>query len=165
LREYERSRIASYLWFTVGATILIVFFPQQIAAPCILATAVGDPALGVTKKFRRRYTFSIAIIICFLVFLAFKYQLLVAILAAGITFIAQFIEFRIQWRVRRSLFWSRSKHEVSKYQKYFDFLFKTDDDFMMQIIPALTLLFLFLIHPDFMPDPLIEPLEQLAFLR
>jgi dolichol kinase len=165
LREYERGRVASYLWFTVGATLLIVFFPQQIAAPCILATAVGDPALGVTKKLRRRYTFSIALLLCFLVFFAFKYWLLVAIFAAGATFIAQFIEFKVQWRVRRSLFWSRSKHEVSPYQKYFDILFKTDDDFMMQIIPAVVLFVLFLIRPELMPDPLLEPLEQLMFLK
>jgi dolichol kinase len=165
LREYEKSRVASYVWFTIGATLLILFFPQQIAAPCILATAFGDPAIGVTKKLRRRYTFSIAIIIIFLIFLAFDYILILAIFAAGVTFIAQFIEFKIQWRVRKSLFWSRSKHEVSEYRKYFDFLFKTDDDFMMQIMPAIVLFILFLIQPDLMPDTLLEPLEQLAFLK
>lgn len=165
LREYERSRVASYVWFTTGATLLIIFFPQQIAAPCILATAFGDPAIGVTKKLRRRYTFSIAIIIIFLIFLAFKYMLILAVFAAGVTFIAQFIEFKVQWRVRRSLFWSRSKHEVSKYRKYFDFLFKTDDDLMMQFIPAVVLFFVFLILPDLMPDTLLEPLDQLAFLK
>ena len=165
LRSFERGRVASYLWFTTGATILILFFPQQIAAPCILATAFGDPAIGITKDMRRRYTFSIAIVILILIFVIFKYPLLLAIFAAGVTFIAQFIEFKIQWRVRKSLFWSRSKHEVSRYNKYFDFLFKTDDDFIMQVIPAVVLFILFAIAPELIPDVLLEPIEQLAFLK
>jgi hypothetical protein len=165
MRAYERGRVASYMWFTIGAAILILFFPQQVAAPCILATAFGDPAIGITKDMRRRYTFSIAIILLVLIFIIFKYPILLAIFAAGVTFVAQFIEFKIQWHVRKSLFWSRSKHEVWKYNRYFDALFKTDDDFMMQMIPAVVLFILFTFVPELMPEVLLIPIEQLAFLK
>jgi hypothetical protein len=143
LHEHERNHVASYLWFSFGATILILFFPQQIAAPCIVATALGDPVIGMTKPYRRRFMVSIAIF------------------AAGVTFIAESFEFKIRVRLRPNLFWSRSKKKLSGIQSFFDFLFRTDDDFIMQIIPAVVLYLLFLILPNLAPPQLLHPLPQL----
>jgi dolichol kinase len=161
LHEHERNHVASYLWFSFGATILILFFPQQIAAPCIVATALGDPVIGMTKPYRRRFMVSITFLICLTVFIIFKYTFFLAIFAAGVTFIAESFEFKIRVRLRPNLFWSRSKKKLSGTQSFFDFLFRTDDDFIMQIIPAVVLYLLFLILPNLAPPQLLHPLPQL----
>lgn len=161
LHDREKNHIASYVWFTTGATFLILFFPQQIAAPCILATALGDPVIGLTKPLRRRFIFSIAFLICLVIFILFKYDLLVAIFAAAVTFIAESFEFKIRARLRPNLFWSRSKHKFSEYKRVFDFLFRTDDDFMMQVIPAIALLILFSIFPELLPEKVLYPIPFL----
>jgi hypothetical protein len=161
LHEHEGDHVASYVWFTTGATILILFFPQQIAAPCIVVTALGDPVIGLTKPYRRRVLFAISFIIILFVFLIFQYDILVAIFAAAIAFIAESFEFKIRVRLRSNIFWSRSRHKFSKYRRFFDFLFRTDDDFMMQIIPAVALLILFTIIPELLPMEIIQPLQSL----
>ncbi len=161
LHEHEKDHVASYLWFTTGATVLILFFPQQIAAPCILATALGDPVIGITKPYRRRYMVSISFLICLMIFIIFKYELILAILAAIITFIAESFEFKIRVRLRPNLFWSRSRKRFSGYKRFFDFLFRTDDDFIMQIIPAIILSIVFLLFPTLMPSELLHPLPEL----
>lgn len=161
LHEDERNHVASYLWFTAGATLLILVFPQQIAAPCIVATALGDPVIGLTKPYRRRIIFSVAFLICLLVFILFRYPIFVAIFAAVVAFIAESFEFKIRMRLRPSIFWSRSKHRFSKYKSFFDFLFRTDDDFMMQIIPAVALFILFSFLPELLPPQVIYPIPSL----
>ncbi|WP_455392028.1 hypothetical protein [[Eubacterium] cellulosolvens] len=161
LHDHERNHVASYLWFCAGATLLIIAFPQQIAAPCIIATALGDPVIGLTKPYRRRFIFIVTFLICLLVFVLFQYPIYLAILAAGVAFIAESFEFKIRVRLRPNLFWSRSKHRFSKYKSVFDFLFRTDDDFMMQVIPAIVLLILFTILPELLPPQVIYPLQSL----
>ncbi len=161
LHDYERDHVASYMWLTFGATILILFFPQQIAAPCIVATAFGDPAIGLTKPYRRRFMVLITFFICLAVFIVFKYFLLVALFAAALTFIAESFEFKIRVRLRPNLFWSRSKRKFSTLKSFFNFLFRTDDDFTMQLIPALILFLFFLIMPELMPPQILHPLPSL----
>lgn len=161
LHKHESDTIASYVWFTTGATILMLFFPQQIAAPCIVVTALGDPVIGMCKPFRRRFLFTISFIICLFVFIIFKYDIIVAMFAAAIAVIAESFEFKIRIRLRPNIFWSRSKERFSRFKAFFDFLFRTDDDFMMQIIPAITLLILFTIRPDLLPPEIIQPLSSL----
>ena len=161
LHEHERNHVASYLWFTSGAMLLILIFPQQISAPCIVATALGDPVIGLTKPLRRRFIFSIAFLICLIVFIIFKYEILLAVLAAIITFIAESFEFKVRLRLRPNLFWSRSKHQFSKFRSLFDFLFRTDDDFMMQVIPAIILSIIFLVFPQLLPPKVLFPLQYL----
>ena len=166
LREHEKTRVASYLWFATGAVALILLFPQYIAAPCIIATAIGDPVMGETRHFRRRYTFSIAFLVCILAFLIFQYPLPLTLFAGAVTFMAESIEFKIEWKLRSTLFYSRSKQSVSKYKRFFGHFLKTDDDFVMQIIPAMTLMLTFFIlvyyeRVDLLPpldSPLLKPL-------
>ncbi len=162
LHDHERNHVASYVWFTTGATILILFFPQQIAAPCIIATALGDPVLGLTKPLRRRFIFSITFLICLVIFIIFKYEIIIAIFAAVITFFAESFEFKIRARLRPNLFWSRSRHQFSKYRHFFDFLFRTDDDFIMQIIPAVILLIIFSLFPELLPPKVLFPIPYLS---
>jgi hypothetical protein len=161
LHDSEKDHIASYVWFTIGATILVLFFPQQIAAPCIVATAIGDPVLGLTKRYRRRFMLSVPFLVILIVFLIFDYSILLAIIAAGITLIAESFEFKVRMKLRPNIFWSRSKKKFSIYRYYFNFLFRTDDDFMMQIIPAVILSILFLIFPELFPQKVLLPLPGL----
>jgi hypothetical protein len=165
LHEHEKDHIASYAWFTLGATVLLLFFPQQIAAPCIVATALGDPVIGMTKRYRRRIMVSVTFLICLMVFILFRYYIIVALFAAGVTIIAESFEFRIRIRLRPNLFWSRSRRELSNLKSFFDFIFRTDDDFMMQIIPAVTLAILFFVFPDLMPERILHPLVELLPFR
>lgn len=46
LREYERYRPASYLYWGIGALPLFLLAPEQIAVPCVLCAALGDPLVG-----------------------------------------------------------------------------------------------------------------------
>jgi hypothetical protein len=90
------------------------------------------------------------------------YQIYLAIFAALVSFIAESFEFRIRVRLRPNIFWSRSKHQFSQYKAAFDFLFRTDDDFMMQVIPAVILLILFSLFPTLLPPKILFPLPFLA---
>jgi dolichol kinase len=163
MRKHEKGHVASYVWFTSGAVILIVLFPQSIAAPCILAAAIGDPVLGATRDLRRRHTFSITYMVIFLIFYLFHYHLVIGFVAAGIVLISESVEFRIKWQLRPHLFYSRSQKKVSRYKRFFEVLFRTDDDFMMQIIPALSLLVIFtLIGWQYMPPELIHIDPEIA---
>jgi hypothetical protein len=134
LREHETHHVASYFWFVNGAVLLLIFFPQYIAAPCILATAIGDPVIGETRLLRRRWAFSIGFLVCFFSFLLFRYHWAFAAIAG---LIAESMTLEINWEFRDELFYSRSQKKVSRYKEWFDFIFKTDDDLMMQLIPAL----------------------------
>ena len=163
LRKYEKGKVASYLWFTTGAVILLILFPQQIAAPCILGAAIGDVVLGTTRTFRRRYSFSITYIVLLIIFLIFKYEIVLAIVAAGIALISESMEIRVTSRFRPSLFYSRSKRKVSPYRNFFTILLKTDDDFMMQIVPAVFLTVVFFILGDaYLPPEILHVHQDLA---
>ncbi|UCH87923.1 MAG: hypothetical protein JSV49_06540 [Thermoplasmata archaeon] len=165
LREHEQHHVASYVWFTCGAVLLIALFPQQIAAPCILGAAIGDVVLGVTRDLRRRYTFSFTFLILLLIFLIFMYNMILAIVAAGIILVSESVEFRIKSQLKPQLFYSRSKKRVSKYRKFFEIIFKTDDDFMMQVIPAISLAVIYFIFGwHYMPPELIHESPTIALM-
>ena len=139
LRDYERHRPASYLYFGVATLILLLMFPQQIAISCILCASLADPVIGVIRQRRgRTMGYSIGFLLCFAIFASIWYTaeswilLVVSIIGAGV---AVGMEGRILW--------------------FFD------DDFMMQMIPATLLLILwqgFLIFGvNVLPQPIIVP--------
>ncbi len=69
LRTYETRRPASYVYFGVGTLLLLLFFPQQIAIPCILCACLADPAIGeLRQRLTPLPTTLIGFIICFLFF-------------------------------------------------------------------------------------------------
>jgi dolichol kinase len=49
LRHYEKRRPASYLYFGVAVLLLFLFFPQQIAIPCLLCGSFTDPIIGESR--------------------------------------------------------------------------------------------------------------------
>ena len=120
LRMYEKKRIGSYVFFAVGVLLLLAFFPQLIAIPCILCASIGDPVMG---EIRHRFNIRNAYIIGFLVglfFFLFSWysadwflMILASIIGACVAVIGEIKKF---WWI--------------------------DDDLMIQILPAVLLLIL-----------------------
>jgi len=139
LRIYEKKRPASYLYFGVGLIILLFFFPQQIAIPCILCACLADPIIGeIRSKYGIKQTYLIGYITCFILFAVtcYKADLWIIILISLIGAFAALIgEAKKFWLI--------------------------DDDFMIQILPAITLVAIWLILKtlgiDILPEILLHP--------
>ena len=136
LRIYEKKRFGSYLYFGVGVLILLLFFPQQIAVPCILCACIADPIMGeLRNNLGKKQIYTIGFLICMFIFLITWYKAdvwmmcLISIVGAGG---AVFGEVKKIWWL--------------------------DDDFMIQIIPAFLLLIIWIIISYFgfvLPEPMI----------
>ena len=164
MREHERHHVASYIWFMVGAIVLILLLPQQIAAPCIVTTAVVDPLMSATRGWRRRYTFGLGIMISACIFLLFGYNILLALAAGTVAVFAESVDLRLNMRLGANVFYSRSRHEMSELDRLFDTITRFDDDFTMQFIPALFLAVIFINWPGMFPEPMIEPLLDIEWM-
>ncbi|MEF8879536.1 MAG: dolichol kinase [Candidatus Thermoplasmatota archaeon] len=138
LRFYEKSRIGSYLFFGIGALILLLLFPQQIAVPCILCASIGDPIMGETRLRRgRKSSIVVGFLVCMSFFIVTWHQnvmwvaLLISILGGGFAVLG----------------------EIKKY-------WWIDDDFMVQMLPAITL-FLIIIFLRYMDIDIV--FKQIIF--
>ncbi|HEX08466.1 MAG TPA: dolichol kinase [Thermoplasmatales archaeon] len=140
LRVYEEKRVGSYLFFGVAVFILLLFFPQQIAVPCILCACFTDPIMGET---RQRYGGKNACIAGFFVSMFF--------------FIATWYRADIWIRLLVSIVGGTSAviGEAKKNRWI-------DDDFMVQILPAVFILILWrmigLTGLEMLPSPMIHPI-------
>lgn len=138
LRMYEKNRVGSYLFFGVAVLILLLFFPQQIAIPCILCACLADPIMGeVRHRFGKKNVYIIGFLVCMFFFAATWYKaaiwmmLLVSIVGAAGAVIGE----------TKKFWW-------------------LDDDFMIQMVPAVLLLIIWIIAPYVgfgHPDPIIYP--------
>jgi len=138
LRLYEKKRIGSYLFFGIAVFILLLFFPQQIAVPCILCASIADPIMGeVRQRFGTKKVYLVGFLICILLFFVtwYKADLL-------IVFIVSLIG---------------ASGAVIGETKKLKFL---DDDFMIQMVPAILLLIIWFFAGYLglgLPDPVIHP--------
>ena len=138
LRMYEKNRIGSYVFFGVAIFILLLFFPQQIAVPCILCASIADPVMGeVRHRFDEKKVIVTGFFICMFFFIVTWYKadlvitLLVSVVGAFGAVIGE----------TNTISW-------------------LDDDFLIQMVPAVMVLILFLIAGYFgyvLPDPIIHP--------
>lgn len=120
LRMYEKKRIGSYIFFAVGVLLLLAFFPQPIAVPCILCASIGDPVMGeIRHRFTKRHIYILGFLVCLFFFLFSWYTagwfLMIVVSVIGACF-AVLGEIKKFWWI--------------------------DDDFMIQILPAVLLLIL-----------------------
>jgi len=122
LRMYEKNRVGSYLFFGLAVLILLCFFPQQIAIPCILCGCIADPVMGeVRYRFGKTRVYLVGFLLCMVFFMVSWYKadlwivFLVSIVGAGGAVLS----------------------EVKKF-------WWLDDDFMIQIVPAVLLIILLL---------------------
>ena len=138
LRMYEKNRIGSYVFFAVAIFILLRFFPQVIAMPCILCACLADPIMGeVRNHFGMKHTYIFGFLVCMLFFVVAWYKadirllLLVSVIGAFGAVIGE----------TKKFWW-------------------LDDDFMIQMLPAVLLLIIWVGVPYFgfsHPDPIIYP--------
>jgi hypothetical protein len=120
LRMYEKKRAGSYLIFVLSVLNLMSFFPQQIAIPCILCGCLADPVMGeVRYRFGKNYVYVFGFLICMIFFMVSWYNVelwvlfLISIVGASGAVLG----------------------EVKKF-------WWLDDDFMIQIVPAVLLIIL-----------------------
>jgi dolichol kinase len=138
LRMYEKNRVGSYVFFAVAILILLRFFPQQIAIPCILCACLADPIMGeIRNRFGKKYVYPFGFLVCMLFFIVTWYKadvkllLLVSIVGAFGAIIGE----------TKKIWW-------------------LDDDFMIQMVPALLILIIWIGAPYIgfsTPDPIIYP--------
>jgi dolichol kinase len=118
LRNYEKKRPASYLYFGIAVLLLFLLFPQQIAIPCILCASFTDPIIGETryhlgKKKAYLIGFIISLFFFFITWYRAEWWILILVSLIGAT--------------------GALAGEAKK-------LRYIDDDFMIQMLPALLLL-------------------------
>jgi len=127
-RTYEANRVGAYIWFSISISSLLLFFPQQIAGPCVLAVCLGDPLIGEIRNKNHILSVITGIAACFCIFLIFNYQAHIALFAALVGVWAEGI---------------KSK--------------KVDDDFLMPMAPAIVIYILTLLGIISLPEILITP--------
>ena len=139
LRHYEKKRPASYLYFGVGLLLLFLLFPSQIAIPCILCACFTDPIIGELRFYlKKKQAYVIGFFFSMFFFTMTWYTadwwvlLTVSLLGATGAVIGE----------GKKLKW-------------------IDDDFMIQILPALLLFFLWqgllMIGISILPPRIIIP--------
>ena len=125
LRMYEKNRVGSYVFFAVAILILLRFFPQQIAIPCILCACLADPLIGeIRYRYGKEHVYYIGFLICMLFFMVSWYKT-DPILMVSVGIIGGF-------------------GAVVGETKKFWWL---DDDFMIQMVPALLIGILWIALP------------------
>lgn len=139
LRFYEKKRVGSYVFFAVAILLLLRFFPQHIAIPCILCASVGDPLIGeIRHRYGKQYMYLIGFLICMVFFIISWYKedpgiMIIVAVVGGIGAI------------------------IGETKKFW----WLDDDFMIQIMPALLVGIIWLALPFFglsqPTDPIIYP--------
>ena len=139
LRMYEKNRVGSYLFFGVAILILLLFFPQQIAIPCILCACLADPIMGeVRHRFGKKNVYIIGFSVCMFFFVVTWYK-------AGI------------WMVLLASIVGAAGAVIGETKKFW----WLDDDFMIQLLPAMLILLLWVglksTGLDILPDQVIYP--------
>ena len=134
MRDYERDRVAGFVWFASGTFIILGFyemgaFPQSLAIATIIMAAYTDPVIGeANHKLGDKWGLGIGFVCSFAI-----YQLIVGVIFYSVLggLIAVLVE-------RPKLKWF-------------------DDDLAMQIFPIsiLSILWLAGIGPD-LPETIIE---------
>ncbi len=140
LRIYEEKRPAGYLYFGVAALILLLFFPQQIAIPCILCACFSDPIIGEIRHhsgIKKAYIIGFFVCVFFFLITWFKADIWIVLFVSIIGGTGALIG------------------EVKKF-------WLIDDDFMIQILPAILIFILWqglkVTGLDILPAEIILPI-------
>ena len=145
LRMYEKNRVGSYVFFGVGILILLWRFPQFIAVPCILCACIADPVIGeIRYRFGVKHVYVLGFILCFFFFMISWYSAGFPLMITGsaVGALGAIIG------ETKKLWW-------------------LDDDFMIQILPAVLLLVIWYIASNMglnLPGDIIIPAEVPSWL-
>jgi dolichol kinase len=123
LRMYEKKRVGSYLYFGIAVFMLLLFFPQQIAIPCILCACIADPFMGEARlRLGKRNALMVGFLTCMFFFAVTWYKADPLVFLTGV-------------------FMGAAGAVVGENVK----LKWVDDDFLIQILPAMLLLVVWLV--------------------
>ncbi len=138
LRLYEKNRVGSYVFFAVGALLLLRFFPQQIAIPCILCACIGDPVIGeIRRRYNTKLVYILGFLVCLFLFMITWYKaniwlfLIVSVIGAIGAIVGETKKFKL-----------------------------LDDDLMIQLVPAILIGIIWIAIPEVglsYPDQIIYP--------
>ena len=76
MRDYEQKRIAGFVWFATGTSILFIFtemgaFPQSIAIATIIMAAYTDPVIGeANRKLGGNWSLGLGFLCAFLIYVS-----------------------------------------------------------------------------------------------
>lgn len=139
LRMYEKDRVGSYVFFAVGILTLLMLPWQPIAIPCILCACLGDPIIGeIRARYGKKNSILFGFLICMFFFVIIWYNV----------------------DIRLMIFVSivGGLGAIIGESKKFWWL---DDDFMIQILPAILLIIIWFIVPytglNLPPEQIINP--------
>ena len=141
LRNYEKKRPASYLYFGVAVLLLFLLFPQQIVIPCILCASFTDPIIGESRYYLgKKRAYVIGFVVSMFFFLVTWY--------------------RADWWLLILLPLLGATGAVIGESRKLKFV---DDDFMIQMLPAVFLLLIWqgclLLGVNILPPKMILPLS------
>ncbi|HDO19596.1 MAG TPA: dolichol kinase [Thermoplasmatales archaeon] len=140
LRDYEKNRFGSYLYFGIGAAVLLLLFEQQISIPCIVSASLIDPVAGEMRKRGALYAYALSVTLSFAIFLVVWYNspspfsIIVPLIAALAITAGEFKKSKL-----------------------------LDDDLVMQILPAVVIAILYYLVMQIygisiLPDKIIYPI-------
>lgn len=127
MRDYEQTRVAGFVWFATGTSILFIFteigaFPQSIAIATIIMAAYTDPVIGeANRNLGGNWGLGLGFLCAFLIYVSVIGSIFYSVMGALVAVIVE----------RPKLKWF-------------------DDDLAMQIFPAaiLSILWLSGLGPD-----------------
>jgi hypothetical protein len=132
MRNYEVKGIGSYFYAVLGVILLLLFFHQYIAIPCILAMAWVDPLAGELRL--KKIPKSVCIILCGILYF-------IIILISSVVFNGE-------WFMESTIILSLSLAAITTPIALFVeaiYIRHLDDDFTMLFFPALAVQIVFLI--------------------
>ena len=117
---YEQNRVGSYVFFGVAILLLLRFFPQEIAIPCILCACLADPIMGeVRHHFTMKHVYVVGFLVCMFFFMIAWYKADISLMI-----VASIV--------------GATGAVIGETKKFW----WLDDDFMIQMLPAVMLLIL-----------------------
>jgi hypothetical protein len=119
MRYYEERRVSAYVWFALGMGIALLIFEMKYVVPVVIGMATIDPLIGEVRKRKKQL-----------------YPVLPSILYALIMFLSLLIltGMSFTWLLLFTVIGTVSAIAAEQWDLEY-----VDDDFLMLIIPLITL--------------------------
>jgi hypothetical protein len=142
IRDYERNRFMGYTYFAIaGITLLMLaqckLIPQAIAVGCFLCGCLVDPAMGEVRQAKgRRFGMPVGFLLALVLLIALGFRWDISLFGAFLVVMGESVKSKI-----------------------------IDDDFLIQMAPALGLIILWRVGLPMPPDPIASiPIPEWAYV-
>jgi hypothetical protein len=142
IRDYELNRPMGYTYFAIAGIILLMLaqlklIPQAIAVGCFLCGCLVDPAMGEARQAKgRRFGMPVGFLLAFALFIILGFRWDISLLGAFLVMTGESIKSKL-----------------------------IDDDFLIQMIPAVGLIIAWKAGLPMSPNPIIPiPLPEWAYI-